>query len=77
MLAEALSVCASGEDIRRVVAVARARVVLERAQIGPFCAELGRMGYVERRRLRQRFDDACVTRFSIEPRKLMAAAPPP
>ena len=44
MLAEALIVCASREDVRRVVTVARSRVLLGGRAMGPYRKQLAEMG---------------------------------
>lgn len=66
MLAEALCVCSSPGDVRRVVAAARARAINDRIAVGPYHADLVQLSRADRRRLLRRFDDICAARFQHE-----------
>lgn len=61
MLAEALCVCSRREDVDRVLAAARARLVDDSAS--PYRTDLARLTPAERARLLLRFDALCVARF--------------
>lgn len=65
MLAEALRVCSRREDVDRVVAAARARLVDDSAS--PYRADLARLAPEERAHLLRRFDELCVARVRYGP----------
>ena len=65
MLAEALCVCSCPEDVDRVIAAARARLVDDSAS--PYRADLARLVPDERAHLLRRFDELGVTRVRHGP----------
>ncbi len=74
MLAEAVCICSSPDDIRRVVAVARTRAI-DGVITAPCQTDLARLARVDRSRLLRRFDDICAARFEHDPLRPSARWP--